>query len=340
MTGGGDTGARRVGWVRESLGRYFSRPTNTIALSFLLAVALVAILADFLASDKPIACDLDGRLYMFPNLVEYPALADQDNQTIAAAIASRGGFAVLPPIPYGPNQVKIHGSVRWLEAPSASHLLGTDDSGRDVLARIVHGARSAELIGVGSMILSALFGVLFGALAAYFGGFADKLVRVLVQSLTAIPAFFLILAIQGLLGVASPFQLMFVIAATRFSDVAQVTRAEVLRTVNEEYVDAARALGLNHAQILLRHVLPGALGPVIVSATFGVASAILIESTLSFLGYGVLQPTASWGQLLSDGFDNDGCYWLAIFPGLVLTATVLCVNLVGEGLREAVDPGE
>jgi len=340
MTGGRDRGARRVGWARESLGRYFSRPTNTIALAFLLAVGAVALLAEFLASDKPIACDVDGRFYLFPNLVEYPALADKDNQTIEAAIASRGGFAVLPPIPYGPNQVKVQGRVRWLEAPSASHLLGTDDSGRDVLARIVHGARSAGLVGVGSMILSALLGVLLGALAAYFGGLADKLVRVLIESLTAFPAFFLILAIQGLLGVASPLQLMFVIAATRFSDVAQVTRAEVLRTVNEEYVDAARALGLNHAQILFRHVLPGALGPVIVSATFGVAMAILIESTLSFLGYGVLPPTASWGQLLSDAFDNEGCYWLAIFPGLVLTATVLCVNLVGEGLREAVDPAE
>jgi peptide/nickel transport system permease protein len=331
---------RRTGWVQESLERYFARPTNTIALGFLLVVAVIALLADFLASDKPIACHVDGRFYLFPNVVEYEELADQDNQAIEAAIADRGGFAVLPPIPYGPNQVKIRGRVRWLEAPGARHLLGTDDSGRDVLARIVHGARSAELVGVGSMILSTLLGVLLGALAAYFGGLADKLVRVLVESLSAFPAFFLILAIQGLLGVASPFQLMIVIAATRFPDVAQVTRAEVLRTVNEEYVDAARALGLNHVQILFRHVLPGAVGPVIVSATFGVASAILIESTLSFLGYGVQLPTASWGQLLTDAFDNDGCYWLALFPGLVLTATVLCVNLFGEGLRGAVDPGE
>lgn len=332
--------SRGGGWARESLGRYFARQTNTIALCFLLLIAAVAIFAELLASDKPIACHLGGRLYLFPNLIEYEDLAGEDNQTIEAQIAARGGFAVLPPIPYGPNQVKIGGRVSWLEAPSARHLLGTDDSGRDVLARIVHGARSAELVGVGSMILSALLGVLFGALAAYFGGMADKLLRVIVESLSAFPAFFLILAIQGLLGVASPFQLMIVIAATRFSDVAQVTRAEVLRTVNEEYVDAARALGLPHAQILFRHVLPGAFGPVIVSATFGVAGAILIESTLSFLGYGVLPPTASWGQLLADAFENDGCWWLALFPGLVLTATVLCVNLVGEGLREAVDPGE
>ena len=340
MTGGRDRGPRRVGWVRESLARYFSRPTNVIALGFLLLVAAIALGADFLASDKPIACHLDGRLYLFPNLVEHEELADLDNQAIEAEILRRGGFAVLPPIPYGPNQVKVLGGVGWLEAPSADHLLGTDDSGRDVFARLVHGTRSAGLVGVGSMILSTLLGVLLGALAAYFGGFADRLVRVLVESLSAFPAFFLILAVQGLLGVASPLQLMIVIAATRFTDVAQVTRAEVLRTVNEEYVDAARALGLNHAQILFRHVLPGAFGPVIVSATFGVASAILIESTLSFLGYGVAPPTASWGQLLADAFDNDGCYWLVVFPGVLLTATVLCVNLVGEGLRESVDPGE
>ena len=340
MSGPEERGARRRGWVHESVRRYFRRPTNTIALSFLLAVAACALGADFLASDRPLACRLDGRTYLFPNLVEHPALAGLDNQAIEAAIARRGGFAVLPPIPYGPNQMKIGGAVSPLEPPSARHLLGTDGDGRDVLARIVHGARSAEIVSVGAMILSTLLGVLLGALAAYFGGLADRIVRIVVESLAAFPAFFLILAIQGLLGVAGRLELMVIIAATRFTDVAQVTRAETLRVVNEEYVDAARALGLNHAQILLRHVLPGTIGPVTVSATFGVAGAILIESTLSFLGYGVLPPTASWGGLIADAFENDGCYWLAIFPGLVLTATVLCVNLVGEGLREALDPGQ
>jgi peptide/nickel transport system permease protein len=340
MTGALDNGARRRGWFRESVGRYFRRPTNAVALGFLLAVAAAAVGADFLASDKPIACHLDGRLYLFPNLIDYPALADHDNRTIEAAIARRGGFAVFPPVPYGPNQVKAAGAVHPLEAPSLAHPLGTDRDGRDVLARIVHGARSAEIVSIGAMILSTLLGVLFGALAAYFGGISDRLVRIVVESLAAFPAFFLILAIQGLLGVAGPLELMILIAATRFTDIAQVTRAETLRIVNEQYVDAARALGLTHLQILTRHVLPGAAGPVIVAATFGVAGAILIESTLSFLGYGVLPPTASWGGLIADAFENDGCYWLALFPGLVLTATVLCVNLVGEGLREAVDPGE
>jgi peptide/nickel transport system permease protein len=338
MTGSGAGAVRRRGWLREAKRRYFARPTNAVALAFLLLVVLAALGADFLASDKPILCRLHGRLFVFPNVVDYAELADLDNQAIEAELARSGGFAILPPVPYGPNQVKAGGRVRWLEAPGDGHPLGTDDSGRDVLARIIHGARSAELVGVGSMILSTILGVLLGAFAAYFGGRADRLARTVIESLTVFPAFFLIQAIQGLLGVASLWQLMIVIAATRFTDVAQVTRAEVLRTVNEEYVDAARALGLPHLTILFRHVLPNAAGPVIVAATFGVAGAILIESTLSFLGYGVSPPTASWGQLLSDAFENDGCWWLTVFPGVVLTATVLCVNLVGEGLRDAVDP--
>jgi peptide/nickel transport system permease protein len=245
---------------------------------------------------------------------------------------------VFPPIPYGPDQVKVNGVVNWLEPPAWGHLLGTDDSGRDVLARIVHGARSAQIVGMGSMVLGTLLGVFLGAVAAYFGGRLDRVVLTLIETLTAFPTLFLILAIQGLLGATSLLQLVLIIGATRWTDVARVTRAEVLRIVNEDYVDAARALGIGHLRILGRHVLPGAMGPVLVSATFGVAGAILIESTLSFLGYGAPPPIASWGQLLTDAFDAEGSYWLTIFPGLALFATVLSINLVGEGLREAVDP--
>jgi ABC-type dipeptide/oligopeptide/nickel transport system permease subunit len=226
------------------------------------------------------------------------------------------------------------------EAPHRDHLLGTDDSGRDVLARIIHGARSSQLVGVGSIALCMLFGVLIGAFAAYFGGLPDRMALIFIETLTAFPTFFLILAIQGLLGAGSLLQLVIIIGATRWTDVARVTRAEVLRVVNEDYVDAARALGLGHLRILFVHVLPGAIGPVVVSATFGVAGAILIESTLSFLGYGAPPPTASWGQLLTDAFNNEGCYWLTIFPGLALSLTVLSINLMGEGLREAVDPAD
>jgi peptide/nickel transport system permease protein len=328
---------KRVAAIRRTFARYAAKPLNLAALIFLVLVILLALLADLLAAEKPLACQLDGQLYVLPALSDPPALADHDNRTITEAIAARGGWAVLPPVPFGPNQSKVAGNVGLLREPDPAHLLGTDDAGRDVLARIIHGARSAVIVGLGSMALSALLGVLIGALAAYFGGPTDRLALLLIESLTAFPTLFLILALQGLLGTGSLIQLVVIIGATRWTDVARVTRAEVLRVVNEDYVDAARALGLGHPRILLRHVLPGSIGPVLVASTFGIAGAILIESTLSFLGFGAPAPTASWGQLLTDAFANDGCYWLAIFPGLVLFATVLSINLAGEGLRDAVE---
>jgi peptide/nickel transport system permease protein len=331
-------GLKPVRWVRRTFQRYKKGPLNVIGLVFLTAMILCALLADLLASEKPIACKLDGEIHWLPALFDPPQLADHDNHTISAAIAERGGWAVLPPVPYGPNQSKVGGNVGYLRAPDSAHLLGTDDSGRDVLARIIHGTRSALLVGFGSMALGALFGILIGALAAYFGGPLDRVTLILIETLTAFPTFFLVLAIQGLLGTGGLLQLMIVIGATRWTDVARVTRAEVMRVVNEDYVDAARALGLGHLRILRKHVLPGAMGPVLVASTFGVAGAILIESTLSFLGYGAPATTASLGQLLTDAFVNEGCYWLALFPGLVLFATLLSINLVGEGLRDAVDP--
>jgi len=331
-------GSRRPGWLWRTFQRYKRGPLNVGGLVFLVAMILCALLADVLAAEKPIACELDGEIYVLPALFDPPALADHDNHTITAAIAERGGWALLPPVPYGPNQSKVGGDVGYLRSPGSGHLLGTDDSGRDVLARIIHGTRSALLVGFGSMALGALLGILIGALAAYFGGPLDRVTLILIETLTAFPTFFLVLAIQGLLGTGGLLQLVIVIGATRWTDVARVTRAEVLRVVNEDYVDAARALGLGHLRILRRHVLPGAMGPVLVASTFGVAGAILIESTLSFLGYGAPSTTASLGQLLTDAFVNEGCYWLTIFPGLALFATLLSINLVGEGLRDAVDP--
>jgi len=328
---------KRPGFLRRTTVRYFRHPINVAALIAILIIGLCGVFADFLASEKPLACMLDGKLYILPCVIDTPALVDYDNQAIKLAIAKRGGWAVLPPIPFGPNQTKVNGSVDWLQAPHGDHLLGTDDSGRDVLARIIHGARSSYLVGVGSIIICIILGVLLGALAAYFGGILDRGTMILIETLTAFPTFFLILAVQGLLGASSLLQLVLIIGATRWTDVARVTRAEVLRAVNEDYVNAARALGLRHVQILMRHVLPATMGPVLVAATFGIASAVLIEATLSFLGYGAPPPTSSWGQLLLDAFNNEGTYWLAISPGLVLFTNVLSINLVGEGLREAVD---
>ncbi len=317
--------------------RFARRPFNLVGFIFLGLALFAALFADLLAGDHPIAYKLDGELHLLPGILESESRADHDNWTVLSNIRERGGWAILPPIPVGPNRTKIAGSVNWLRAPSGHHPLGTDDSGRSVLARIIHGARSALLVGLGSAALSALIGLLFGALGGYYGGVYDRVGLRSIETLSSFPVLFLILAIQGLSGTTSILELVLIIGLTRWTDVARLTRAEVLRAVNEDYVTAARALGLGHLQILWRHVLPNAMGPVAVAATFSVASAILIESTLSFLGYGVPPTTPSWGQLLTDAFRNEGAYWLSIFPGLTLFFTVLSINLVGEGLREALD---
>jgi peptide/nickel transport system permease protein len=304
---------------------------------FLSLVVCAAVFADFLAGDRPIAYSLDGELHVLPWLFGPSDSAEQDNRTILEAVSQRGGWIIVPPVPVGPNQTKVNGNVNWLSPPNRNDLMGTDDSGRSVLARIIHSARSALLVGLGSAGLSAVIGLIFGALAGYFGGLADRVCLRLLETLSSFPSLFLILVLQGLIGSTSLLDLVFIIGLTRWTDVATLTRAEVLRIVNEDYITAARALGLNNLKILWRHVLPGAMGPVVVAATFGFASAILIESTLSFLGFGVPPTTPSWGQLLTDAFRNEGCYWLSIFPGLALFLTVLSINLVGEGMREALD---
>jgi peptide/nickel transport system permease protein len=317
--------------------RRFGRRFNIAGLIFLSVVVAAALGADLLASDTPLAYHLNGETHILPGVFNEKQIGNLDNETVLASIYKPGEWVVLPPVPYGPNRTKIAGRVNWLSPPGKNHLLGTDDKGRDVLARLIHGARSSLLVGLGSVSLYLLVAILLGATAGYFGGLADRVALRVIETLSSFPAFFLILALQGLLGATSLTQLILIIGLTRWTDVARLTRAEVLRVANEDYVLAARALGLRQWRILLRHVLPGAMEPALVAATFGVGSAILVEATLSFLGYGVPETTASWGQLIGDAFNNDGAYWLSLFPGMLLFLTILSINLVGEGLRDALD---
>ncbi|MCK9522498.1 MAG: ABC transporter permease [Proteobacteria bacterium] len=323
--------------LRRVIRIYFRGPANVFAAAVIFAALFCALFADLIAADLPIACRLNGELHILPALTRDGALAGYDNQRIAAEVAQNGGWTLAPPIPYGPEQMKCDGDIQWLEAPSRQHLLGTDDNGRDVLARLIHGFRTALLVGLGSMLLGASFGIALGALAAWFGGHLDRIARHMTQTFTIFPALFLILAIQGLLGKGSLWQLVFLIAATCWTDVARATRAEMLRVANEPYVEAARALGLGHIRILRRYMIPVIKGPILVSATFSVASAMVIESTLSFIGYGVAAPTASWGGLLRDALYSEAQGVLMFAPGIALTCLVLAVNLVSEGLSEALD---
>jgi peptide/nickel transport system permease protein len=237
--------------------------------------------------------------------------------------------------PYDPNLIDLK---QVLMPPSPSHYLGTDTLGRDVLSRIIFGSRVSLKVGFVAVGLATLIGLFIGALAGYYGGWVDSALMRLVDLMLCFPAFFLILAVIALLE-PSIWNIMAVIGLTGWMGVARLVRAEFLSLREREFVTAARALGAGDTRLILRHMLPNALAPVMVSATLGVAGAILTESALSFLGLGVQPPTPSWGNILTAGKDNiEIAWWLSVFPGLAILVTVMSYNLLGEGIREAIDP--
>jgi len=225
-----------------------------------------------------------------------------------------------------------------LRAPGFGHLLGTDDLGRDVLARIMYGARISLLVGFVSVGIASLIGILLGALAGYYRGWVDSIIMRFVDIMLCFPSFFLILAVIAFLE-PSIWNIMIIIGITGWMGVARLVRAEFLSLRERDFVLAARALGASDLRIIAKHILPNALSPVLVSATLGVAGAILTESALSFLGIGVQPPTPSWGNMLINGKQTLGeAWWLSVFPGLAILVTVLGYNLLGEGIRDALDP--
>jgi len=222
--------------------------------------------------------------------------------------------------------------------PGGQHPLGTDDLGRDVLARMLYGARISLLVGFVAVGISCLIGIVIGSLAGFYGGLIDAVIMRFVDIMLCFPTFFLILAVIAFLN-PSIWNIMIVIGLTSWMGVARLIRAEFLSLRQRDFVLAAQALGASDARLIFRHILPNAMSPVLVSATLGVAGAILTESALSFLGIGVQPPTPSWGNMLITGKQTLGsAWWLSVFPGLAILITVLGYNLLGEGIRDALDP--
>ena len=237
--------------------------------------------------------------------------------------------------PYDPGKTDV--SLK-LKSPSFQHYLGTDQLGRDVFSRMLYGSRISLSVGFVAVGISILIGILVGAMAGYKGGWVDSLLMRFVDIMLSFPSFFLILTVVAILR-PNIYNVMIVIGVTSWEGTARFVRAEFLSLRERDYVQAARALGVKDRRIIFRHILPNALAPVFVTASLGVASAILVEAGLSFLGFGVQPPAPSWGNILTEGrtyiFD---AWWLTIFPGLAILITVLSFNLFGEGLRDALDP--
>jgi peptide/nickel transport system permease protein len=245
--------------------------------------------------------------------------------------------ALLAPwlAPFDPTAINVQA---LYQPPSGPHPLGTDALGRDVLSRLLYGGRVSLWVGFLAVGLSVAVGLFFGLVAGYFGGLVDEIIARGVDVMLCFPSFFLILAVIAFLE-PSLNNIMIVIGLTSWMGVARLVRAETMTLKHRDFVLAARLAGARSARILLRHILPNASAPVIVSATLGVAGAILIESSLSFLGLGVQPPTASWGNMLMEGKEVlEIAPWLSIFPGLAILLTVLGYNLLGESLRDLLDP--
>lgn len=315
---------------------------NRLAFAGSLALALLtllAVFADVLASDLPLACHVRGHTFLLPNLTRPNALAAYDCQRVEDELGE-GDWAVFPLVRFGPTQTSARGRIEALRPPHLfrSHPLGTDDRGRDVFARLVYGARTSLTVGLIAVIAFVGIGALLGALAGFYGGFIDSVVSRLVETLTAFPTLVLVLVVQALLPKPSMATMLLAIGLTRWTEVARLVRAEVLLVSSQDYVMAARALGARPWRVLQKHVAPNAIAPVLVAATFGIASVVLIEASLAFLRVGLPPPTPSWGEMLSEARDHATAWWLLLLPGLAVFGTVVSLNLVGEALRDALDP--
>lgn len=306
--------------VKKRVGTRFSRLRGRLLALF----ALIHLASFFLVAPRHWG-PFDNPLSYSRGVVNY--------RTQVEAARGEPPFAIFPARPFAYRETDPTKSVL---APSAEHWLGTDAEGRDVFARMLYGIRISLTIGVVAVGIYVAIGILLGALAGYFGGYVDIAVSRLIEVMICFPTFFLILTLAALIQERSIFHVMVIIGVTSWTGVARLVRAEFLKHKNLDYTQAARALGIPTWRVLFVHILPNAIAPVLVSATFGIAAAILVESSLSFLGIGDLT-VPSWGETLNAG-RVEGKLWLILAPGFAIFFVVTVFNLVGEGLRDALDP--
>lgn len=247
--------------------------------------------------------------------------------------------AIFTPViaPYAPEQQDL---LKRLQPPSAEHLMGTDKFGRDIFSRVLYGARVSLLVGFVSVVGAITIGTVVGAVAGYFKGFVDSILMRFVDVVLSIPDIFLLITLVTIFKPGID-KLILIFALTGWTTTARLIRSEFLSLRTREFVLAARTIGTKNHVIIFSHILPNCIGPIIVSATLKVGSVILAESTLSYLGFGIQPPTASWGNMLQDAQNFSimvQAWWYPLFPGLLILLTVLCFNFLGDGLRDALDP--
>jgi peptide/nickel transport system permease protein len=346
------------GFWREAWRRFRRRKLTMIAVVYVLMLTIVAIFAPAIAGTKPIVCRYKGSIY-------FPAMG-YFNRSWENPIFQRDGFqkrypanlkskdpdswAIWPLVYQDPARRPL--ATEWQDVwdrpenptgtdgrPSALNWFGADQQGIDVFAQLVHGTRIALLVGFVSMGIAGSVGIVVGATSGYFGRWVDLVFSRLVEVVLCIPELVLILALLAVVERPTIWNIMAVIGFTHWTSIARLTRGEFIKLKQLEFVSAARAMGAGQTRIIFSHILRNALAPVLVPITFGIAAAILIESALSFLGFGAPPPNPSWGTVLAAGRATiQQTWWLIVFPGAAIFLTVLAYNLIGEGLQEATDP--
>jgi oligopeptide transport system permease protein len=249
-----------------------------------------------------------------------------------------GAAALLAPVLPGLQAPDVQNLRLGATPPTPQHPLGTDLLGRDLLSRVLHGGRISILVGLVATLVSFLVGVSYGAVAGYFGGRTDEIMMRVVDVLDSLPYMFLVILLMVYFS-RSIVMLFVALGLVQWLTMARIVRGQVLGLKQQEFVEAARSIGTGHFAIIFRHVVPNALGPIIIYATLTVPAVMLQEAFLSFLGLGVQPPQASWGTLVNDGASVLAFFpWLVFFPGLALALTLFCLNFLGDGLRDALDP--
>ncbi len=318
--------------------RQFKKNTPAVVSIYIIfSIFVLALTADFIANDKPLTCVIEGERYfpVFKELNVKIGLSKWQTELLNADWKNIDYDSVVwPLVPYLPTSLDYRARYH---SPRPGHWLGTDQIGRDVLSGMIHGTRIALAVGLISMGIAILIGVVLGAIAGYFGGIADMILQRVIEIMMTIPTFFLIVTVVAFYPGGGIWLIMVIIGLTSWPGVARFTRAEFLKVRNMDYITAAEALGFSSMRTIFRHVLPNAIAPVLVISAFGIASAILTESALSFLGFGSAS-TVSWGSILSVARGATYAWWMAVFPGTAIFITVTVYNLLGEGLRDALDP--
>jgi len=345
---------RSIGFWRETWIRFRRRKLAMTTLIFVCFLALVALFAPAIAGTKPIVCRYKGNLYFpmmgyFNTSWENPIFhKDKFRKRYPKNLKEKDpeSWAIWPLVYQDPYRRIKEGEMEGQPGnpsmeqgkPSWNNWFGTDSRGVDVFAQMVHGTTIALLVGFVSMGIASFIGITSGAIAGYFGGWTDMVISRIIEVVMCVPTIVLILALLAIIEQPTIWHLMAVIGCTGWTGIARLTRAEFLKLKQTEFVSAARALGYKPLRIIFRHILPNALAPVLVPISFGIASAILIESSLSFLGFGAPPPNPSWGTLLNMGRENLKMWWMVFFPGFGIFSAVLAYNLIGEGLQHATDP--